>query len=446
MKKEKKRFSFVPFGKSLVVFALTLLLCILLLFAVCALIPQSAVAENCREAEEYFSKKEPFPLLNEGVEGSRLDHYADCALFNVIYNTDSDSPFSSLIRAPYYRVEGNDIREDYRTALNGETPNSDYARYWHGSQILLRPLLTFTSVEGCRGILFGLLLILNGVLLFLLLRKKHFLPAIAYVLSLCAVRFWVTAFTLEYITVFLILAAVCIAAALISQTREEKREGAMTLLCIVSGTVTCFLDFLTAETLTFTVPVLLFLMLNQKSKDQISFKNRFKSLVKWGLAWLLAYAATFAVKWLLVLALSGPEAFAAIFTDAMYRIDGEAESISLWMVPIRNLAALLPFSEGITVAGTVGYSLAILGVCGAVLYLFRGDRLNLPYLGSLGLLALLPYARFFLLTNHSYIHSFFTYRAQMATVFALIAIMTQGLAGSPLFRRKKAKLRKGAKK
>lgn len=447
LNERKKPISLSPLLKGITVFAATLALCVLLLFFVCALIPQSAVAQSCREAGEYFFQQDSFPLLDEGVEGSRLDHYADCALFNVIYNVNSDEPLASVLRAPYYRIEGNDIREDYRTALSGEAPNNEYARYWHGSQILLRPLLTFTSVAGCRGILFSLLLILNGIFIFLLLRKKRILPAVAYLLSLCAVRFWVTAFTLEYVTVFLILAAACIAVTHIAdKIPDEKKEEAVTLLCIISGTVTCFLDFLTAETLTFTIPVLLFLMLNQKNDGSLSFGKQFKRLLSWGMAWLLAYAATFAVKWLLVLAFSGPEAFANIFNDALYRIGGEGEFISLMMVPIRNLAALLPFSEGITVAGVLGYTAAILAILGAVLYLFRGEKRNLPYMGILGLLALLPYARFFLLMNHSYIHSFFTYRAQMATVFALIAILAHGLEGSPLFCRKKATKRKRVRK
>ena len=450
MKNEQNKIHTAPWRKplgALIAFAVTLLACMLLLFTVCAAIPQSAVAEGCREAAVYFAQNEGFPLLVDGVEGTRRDNYADCALFNVIYNTDASSPLSSMIQAPYYRVEGNDIREDYKAAIEGKAPNNNYARYWHGSQIFLRPLLTFTSVEGCRQILFAVLLILNGILAFLLIRKKHFIPALAYFGALLSVRFWVAAFTLEYITVFLILTSLCIAIVKFSEKQaSEERHRALLLLCTVGGTVTGFFDFLTAETLTFTIPVLLFLMLNRKSEEILSFKKQFKRLFSWGMAWLLAYAATFAVKWLLVLAFSGPEAFANIFNDALYRIGGEGESISLMMVPIRNLAALLPFSEGITVAGVVLYTLAILAVTGAVLYLFRGDKPNLPYMGILGLLALLPYARFFLLMNHSYVHSFFTYRAQMATVLALIAILAHGLEGSPLFRRKKATKRKGARK
>ena len=68
---------------------------------------------------------------------------------------------------------------------------------------------------------------------------------------------------------------------------------------ILSGVLTCFLDFLTAETLTFTIPVILLLMLWEQ--ESASLKTQVLRLIKWGCAWLGSYAAMFAIKWLLVL-------------------------------------------------------------------------------------------------------------------------------------------------
>lgn len=147
------------------VFAVTLAVCAALLWIVCALIPQSAILPAMQEAEAYFSAMDESALVLEGNIGSRKDEYADIALFDVIYHVDAAHPFASAIAAPYYRTEGEDIREDFRrSVVEGVLPNSEYSRYWHGSQVLLRPLLTFTSIEGCRAALFGLLLAMNVVL------------------------------------------------------------------------------------------------------------------------------------------------------------------------------------------------------------------------------------------------------------------------------------------
>ena len=36
---------------------------------------------------------------------------------------------------------------------------------------------------------------------------------------------------------------------------------------------------------------------------------------------------------------------------------------------------------------------------------------------------IIPYIRYIVLHNHSYVHSFFTYRAQMATIIAVVLIV-----------------------
>lgn len=436
MRERKAQVSFLPgnLWKSILIFAGTALVCMGLLLAVCAGIPQRAIADNCKKAEVYFSANEGFPLLIERVEGSRLDHYADCALFNVIYNTDSEKPFVSMVAAPYYRIEGNDIRADYRSCvIDGEEPNNEYSRYWHGSQVLLRPLLTVTSIEGCRTALFALFLVLNAVLGFILIRKKAFIPLAAYFAALIAVQVWVAAFTLEYIMVLLVMAGQCVAIAAMwsaaAQQEQARLERRMTGICIVGGTVTCFLDFLTAETLSFTVPVILLLMLLQKDGEVTSLRIQLGRILKWGAAWLCAYAAMFAVKWLLVLAVSGQDAFLRAFENAALRMGGDGMLADGTMVEFgiaatlaRNIACLIPFAGEMTVNGVAGLAFGVLAVWGAAVYLLRKERLNIPYMATVMLVGILPYIRYLCLPNHAHTHYFFTYRAQMAFVMALIAV------------------------
>ena len=73
-------------------FAGTLLICVCLLFAVCAVIPQKSIHQGCMESEAFFTANEGFPLLFESNLGSRLDNYADTALLDVIYNVDASRP------------------------------------------------------------------------------------------------------------------------------------------------------------------------------------------------------------------------------------------------------------------------------------------------------------------------------------------------------------------
>ena len=430
-----------PFFKGILTFCAAALACILLLLAVIAAIPQRAIAENCRASADYFSANEGFPLLMAGVEGSRLDNYADTALLDVIYCADSKQPFTSMILAPYYRNDGQDLRADFQAAVAGAAPNNEYARYWHGSQLFLRPLLTVTSIEGCRTALFVLFFAINAALAVVLIRKKAFLPLIGYVLSLLLVQVWTAAFTVEYIMVLLVMSA----AALAVSMRQDDR---LTPLFILSGVLTCFFDFLTAETLTFTIPALLALMLGEQ--EAASLKTHLLRLVKWGAAWLGSYAAMFAIKWLAVLAMAGRETFTNIFHFAALRIDGQTllsdgsvGTVNPLTAVARNLACLVPFvNENASVAGVILTAVAVLLVIFAALYLFRGKALHMGYLLSLLLVGLLPYVRYILIYSHAHVHYFFTFRAQMALLLAMFAICVHCLRTSPLWR-KKAPHKKG---
>ena len=442
--------------KGFVVFAISLGICICLLIGVCSFIPQSSIHESCLKAESYFAEMDGSTLVLKHNLGSRTDHYADAALLDVIYNVDSSRPLYSIIAAPYYRTEGTDIRNDLHSSIvEGLAPNSEYARYWHGSQILIRPLLLFSSVTGCRLILFILLLALNAVLSAQLIRRKAFRPLFLYWLALFAVQFWMTAFTLEYISIFLIMTLGCIAVThfFSNPVSDEVLFSRMSALFIASGALSCFFDFLTTETLTFTIPFILFLMLRKENAcKSFSLRDILKLMLRWGSLWLCAYAAAYAVKWILVLFVLGKDAFLGIFESAAVRINREyideitrssstTLSSRLPMMLARNIGCLYPLSENLSVPLIFWSFAGILLMLGAVFYLFRSSKTDGAFIAALLLTGLIPYLRFLALSSHSHDHFFFTYRAPMATIMALGAIMAYSLNPSEALRPSKKKRR-----
>ncbi len=461
------------FSKNIIVFIVTFVVCAGALLAVCQ-IPQSAIYENSRASSEYFTDNAGFPVQIKGHANTRIDNYADCILFNVIYNMDEQQAMKSIIAAPYYRIEGNDAREDFASAvIDGKEPNNEYSRYWHGSQVLIRPLLLMASVEQIRLILFGLLIALNIVLAVLLLRHRQYTPATIYFAALILVQFWMCAFTIEYVMSFLVMSTVCIVVTVIwskgaagerdadkdalrGSTASQRR---MTYIFIVSGAVTCFVDFLTSETLTFTVPFVLYVMLCRKGGAGGShgvgtnaFRAQLCRLIKWGAGWLSSYAAMFGIKWVLVYGVLGKSAFFNVLESAAYRIEGAValdnakalagEAVSagqrVFLGLLRNIACLFPTSDQMSAGAVAGIALGILVVLAVVLYLFRGERIDGTFIAILLLVAAIPYLRYLCLSNHSFIHYFFTYRAQMATIMALATIMIYNLKPSYILRKQDA--------
>lgn len=79
---------------------------------------------------------------------SNIDHYADAILLNILYHFDSAHPVTSPLTASYYYTETHNENENLYTAVTSDvTPTYDYFRYWHGSTIFIRPLLTILNLR-----------------------------------------------------------------------------------------------------------------------------------------------------------------------------------------------------------------------------------------------------------------------------------------------------------
>lgn len=410
------------------VFFSVLIVLFILLFTVCQ-IPRSAIESNCRNSAEYFAENESFPLIMDNILCTRIDNYADSIWINITYNAGTD--IRSVISASYYRVEGENATDNcYDTVVNSYAPNSEYSRYWHGAQILIRPLLTVFSVTGVRAVLFALFVILCLLSVYLLFRQRMHKAAAVYAISLILSGTWVSLFCLEYIMCFLVMAAAVLAMIIILSNIDGKdgTETKLISLFVISGVAVSFFDFLTTETLTFTMPIIIYILMNKERNRLGNIKQEVKRIAKFGVAWIAAYVGTFIAKWLLVYIFLGKTTFLNALSNAAYRIDGTlGENVSLFDrisgLLIRNIGCIFPFGSDVTASGIVFSCLCVLAVLGSVFYLFRKDPIDAKLIALVFLIALIPYLRFICLSNHSYIHYFFTYRAQMPVLSAFAATL-----------------------
>ncbi len=424
-----------PLLKLLIIGIVTAFICMLLL-CLSSLIPREAIKEHSIESAELYYDKELFPMLREQALFLKQDNYADCITNNMIYHIDSTHPISSTLRAAYYQPVMMNVNEAFYNAVKEEqTPNVNYYRYWHGSMLLIRPLLTIMDVNGIRLTL-GLLSIgLSIIAAILLIRQKETTLAVAYLLGLCSVNVVMICFCLEYVTPFLVLGVVLIVLLLYWSRRNRggsvQTSGVLALF-LISGILTAFFDFLTAETITFTVPMTVFLILLYQKNQLRDCKQGMVLVIRNGIVWFGGYAGMFLFKWILTAAVFGREAFVESTQMAALRIDGDVTLDGtnlgqkatflerLFGALIRNLAGLFQIKNGTGYGVVLGCILITAILILSIVYLFHMEPIPMKLYGPLALLALLPYARFLCLSNHAYIHYFFAYRAQLVTVVILI--------------------------
>ena len=388
-----------------------------------AKIPKSAIKENMQESAVYLCEGELFDMVVEGVNSSKIDRYADSILLAIAYQYDSDKPLTSVMWSSYYHSDFDNENENLLAAVtNDYEANQQYLRYWHGSNVIVRPLLTFLKLKEIY-ILNGVLLVLLIICLFvILLKHKAYVPAVGIAFGLVLTSAWFVPFSLEYTWTYLLMLLASIIGIRLMFKKRYKSMGVFFLIC---GMVTNYLDFLTTETLTLTVPLLLMLWVEHKQNGQENTKNSFHITGKAVAAWGFGYVGMWMMKWLIASIVLSENVMPYVSEHIGERIGGDL-GIGLLQYIFgaiwNNIKCLFPFEYGIIGAFT-GIALVIFPVY--VGYVYYGKHINKKCVILYTLIGLIPYIRYAVLHNHSYLHCFFTYRAQMATILAVVLILEQ---------------------
>ncbi|MBP0964103.1 MAG: hypothetical protein J5999_02305 [Oscillospiraceae bacterium] len=388
-----------------------------------SLIPNEKIQGNMLTSAESYVTPDPFSFENGKKFNAVADNYADVILQNILWNIKSDDPFVSSLDTKYFDGEEFGVNWGYYASLNGYQPNTDYTRYWHGSVIFIRPLMTVTDVKGVKIVGFSAAVLLALAVCGLLVGKKQYFAASAFALSLMSVQFYNVRLSLEYLP----MANISMIACIFFICLEKKGDTALTVLSVIFGAMTAFFDFLTAETLSILLPLLLVFIIREQENRLGQLRENLLLSVKCGGCWAAAYVGTFLVKWTAATAVTGENKFEAAITSAEKRFVGTAEELpffkQLFFAPLANLSTMFGGEERVDGGKIILGLLLTALVFGGIYLLFRRRRANKPVTLICLILGLLPYLRYMVLNNHSYLHEFFTYRAQAASVLALCGIV-----------------------
>lgn len=427
----------------LTVFAGALVL-LWLLLVLAAMIPNEALRRNMEQSALSYREKEGFSFEDGGKWNAVSDNYADAILLNVSWNIGKGNPFVSSLDTKYY--DGEALGESvglYLAVTDVNTvPNTDYTRYWHGTSVFVRLLHLVTDVNGIKR--FGL----TAVFLLLLLtvvclaKRRHYALVAALLLSVASVQIWNIRLSMEYQPAFII----CFLLCPLYLWLERKADFWLVCLSVAGGVLVAFFDFLTTETVTLLLPLILVTAVRASEKRLGEFRDAVCMLAGCITAWGAAYVGTFLVKWTAASAVTGENKFLPAVSSAGERIggslQGEGSDHILWRIPeavAANLSALFGGESRIEVMRIfASLALSVL-VLGSVFYLFR-KKSGGAAAALLALLGGIVIVRYAVLNNHSYLHSFFTYRALVSPIMALLAGMSLSME-IPVLKKKGARRR-----
>jgi hypothetical protein len=388
----------------------------LLLLVLSACIPRQWVQQHSEGSAVYLNEKPLFAPLLDGQKWTTVDNYADTISLSIAYSFDDKQPLKSALEANYHKEPTLNVNEAYKLGVmaqqQGSTP---YTRYWHGSTVLLKPLLMFLDIRGIRWLSALVVVGLSAGLSVVLYKKQHKLLLLSFVLGLVFTAAWMVPLCVEYTSTVIVMLLVLWALILIQPQNVSP-------VFFVTGIVTCYFDFLTTETITITVPLLFLLCLAFENGQLTDFMQGFRLTIKTGLLWALGYGLMWVSKWSISSIVLGRNTFIEAAQQVQLRTVGEAASGPVQQLIgalFRNVALLFPMFFGKTYGQVFLLFVALMFVL-SCLWLWYGGKVNTLWFTKLLLLiGLLPYMRYSVLNNHSYLHYLFTYRAQLVTVMAL---------------------------
>lgn len=401
------------------------------------------IYENVKESSEV--------LLEEGnrkiiyipyrLTKMQFDNYTDALMINTAYSIDSDSPLYSAFIARKNYISGitTEIYEDsvgelkssskykyhnevgeLNDLVNGEKSESfEYARYWHGYLIFLRPLLALFNISQMRVILTILLALLSVIVLVLMSKKINVITAIIFLMGLLGGEYFYLGFSLQGIYIFIIMMITSI--ILLLRYNKIKSFG---LLFFVVGMLTNFFDFLTVPIVTIMIPLILYFLLKQK-EEVLDLKTIFKFIFMYAIAWGIGYGLTWLTKWVLVDILFDKNIISVAINQVLYR-STEKNSITAY-----NMFNVINENLHYIIVPLFISTLSTITIINLKIILNKHTMLQpnteqvltriLPYI----LIGVVPFCWYILLQNHSYYHAFFTYRNLIITNICLNIIIVE---------------------
>ncbi len=398
-----------------------------------AFIPRSAIRDNMLSSAELFNEHTDYYNLLEYVPATQVHNYADIILLNIAYHFDESDPLRSVMLSEYYYEDGNWENKSFLNSLQNEpepAANTQYLRYWHGSAGIARLAHLFTNVRGMHIISAVLIALLTAFLMYLLIKRKLYAGAVGITVSFIMVGIWMVPFTLEYTQVFIILLIMSTAAVKLSLS---EKWGALTAAFMVCGMLINFLDFLTCETLTLLIPLLLSVYIRRTRDIRENILFSVKNTILWG----IGYVGMWVAKWITVAVVLGEDVMPYITGHITERLVGNGTLDTLGYISgalLKNLSCLFPMAyHG---AGVIAGIIAAVGVA-YVCFVYRKKGANYRLMLLYGVIGLVPYIRYIIMHGHSYGHYFFTYRAQAATILAVCLIIYELIGGRSDVKRKR---------
>lgn len=430
--REEIKDNFKNFLKYVIVFIIVLFVFLLLLF-LSSLIPSKYIEKNVRKSSEILVKNGEKQTIDLGYKEENLFYFTDAIMINTAYSIDSAHPIKSILLDRKNYIPGKTLRENGEKQYHiGTSPqyidkddntfqtqelyglmhgdnivdSYEYPRYWHGYLIFLRPLLLIMDLGGIRILLQILIFTLSIILIILIVKRINIITAIIYIISLLLLNLNILANSMSDITTFVIALA---SAVFILLKRGQFIRPALVFMVI--GSITSFWDLLTTPIVTIGLTLPLYILLNLKRNN----KELAKEFIKIIIAWCIGYGLMWVFKWIIADIILDKGVIKSSIHQLLYRLgDTNTNNVN---IPIYTVINENLYYWKITIPEILIGILLIYILFGISKEIYnqkikkiKVEKIEIIKVIMFLILSISPFIWYIVIKNHSYVHSFFTYR------------------------------------
>lgn len=359
-------------------------------------IPASWIQGNVEASLEVMENEGERPLYAFYRHSAIVDNHTDMLMYE------------SLLPSDQYNL------------VQASVSINHYPRYWHGYQVILRPLSILFQVQEVRYLGMMTFYLLFFWSAYLVAKKTGVPCAMLYVLTIASGYLGVVATCFQYLTSFYVLFAALI---VLLRRYGEVPDMNVALFFFVVGMAENFFDFLTYPIITLGIPLIVLLWIRAR-EEGADVADNLKLTVQTSASWGFGYALTWVAKWILAAGILGVRYFWRSLSTAKYRMLGnEEEPIDRIGTIRKNLKAWMNVQdEGLITWSKVALLILVIAVILVIVKKLMDKRTVCACLPML-LVASYPYLWFLVLSNHSQIHFWYTYRAQLVALFGILMFL-----------------------
>lgn len=274
--------------------------------------------------------------------------------------------------------------------------------------MLLKPLLEFLNLQELRWL--NAFVGASLVMLICIMMYKYFGSikyAIAFLISVFFLNPMVLYTSLQYSTSYYVILIECLMALSVGDHLRKKNKFG--LLFLLSGIVVAYVDLLTYPVATLGMLLILDMLMYQANT-----KAKILEMIQGTFLWGLGYAGMWSGKWALANLLTDYN----VMQDAMGSAAGRVGIGMNAMDAIRQNLFWTSYNSVKIIMLLILFMLVLLLLTKRIII-----RIDWSMVVPLLIICCIPFVRYALLKNHSFVHSWFTYRECVVLIMGIVTLV-----------------------